>query len=104
MYMGFPGDVNGKEPTCLYRRHKSCRFDPCVGKITQRSKRQHIPAFLPEKSHGQKSLAGRLWTTGSYRVGHDRSNLALASALIWMYSKDVLPHLALLSSPYSYPV
>ena len=58
MYMGFPGGISGKEPACLYRRDKSCRFDPWVGKITQRRKRQHNPAFLPEKSHGQKSLAG----------------------------------------------
>ena len=29
----FPGGTCGKEATCQLRRRKSCRFDPCVGKI-----------------------------------------------------------------------
>ena len=37
------------------RRHG---FDPWVGKLPQRKKWQPTPIFLPEKSHGQKSLAG----------------------------------------------
>ena len=32
-------------------------FDPWVGKILWRRKRQPIPVFLPGKSHGQRSLA-----------------------------------------------
>ena len=34
------------------------RFDPWVGKIPWSRKWQHAPVFLPEKSHGQRSLAG----------------------------------------------
>ena len=34
------------------------RFDPWVRKIAWRSKWHPTPVFLPEKSHGQRSLAG----------------------------------------------
>ena len=34
------------------------QFDPWVGKIPGRRKWQPTPVFLPEKSHGQRSLAG----------------------------------------------
>ena len=34
------------------------RFDPWVGKIPWRRKRQPTPVFLPGESHGQRSLAG----------------------------------------------
>ena len=33
-------------------------FDPCVGKIPWRRKRQPTPVFLPGESHGQRSLEG----------------------------------------------
>ena len=33
-------------------------FDPWVQKILRRRKRQPTPAFLPGKSHGQRSLLG----------------------------------------------
>ena len=50
-----PWWLSGKESTCQCRRWK---FDPWVGKIPLRRKRQPTPAFLPGKSHGQKSPAG----------------------------------------------
>ena len=34
------------------------RFDPWVGKIRWRRKRQPTPVFLPGESHGQRSLVG----------------------------------------------
>ena len=34
----------------------ACGFDPWVGKIPWRRKWQPTPVFLPEESHGQKSL------------------------------------------------
>ena len=37
---------------------RRCGFDPWVGTIPWRRERQHIPAFLPGKSHGQRILAG----------------------------------------------
>ena len=67
----FPG--GGKEPafavSCQCRRHKRCRFDPWVGKISWRREWQHTPVFLPGEFHRQKSLVGRLQFT--QRTGHD---------------------------------
>ena len=57
-YMGFPGGTRAKEPTCQCKRHKRLRFDLWVRKIPWRRKWQPTPAFLPEKFHGQRSLAG----------------------------------------------
>ena len=56
--MGFPGGASGKEPNCQCRKHKRHGFDPWVGKIPGGRKWQPIPVFLPEESHGQRSLEG----------------------------------------------
>ena len=40
------------------KRHKRCKFDPCVGKILWRRKWYPAPVFLPGKSHGQRSQVG----------------------------------------------
>ena len=53
--MGLPWWLSGKEPACQCRR---CGFSPWVGKIPWRRKWQPTPVFLPEKSHGQRSLVG----------------------------------------------
>ena len=50
MIEGFPKWLSSKESTAMQ--------DPWVGKIPWRRKWQPIPVFLPEKSHGQRSLAG----------------------------------------------
>ena len=50
--------LGGKESSCQCRRHKSCGFDPWVGKIPWGKKCQLTPVFLPGESHGQKSLVG----------------------------------------------
>ena len=46
------------------------RFDPWVRKIPWRRKWQSITVLLPEKSHGQRSLAGYI-AHGVRRVKHD---------------------------------
>ena len=51
----FPRWLSGKESACQCRR---CKFNPWVRKIPWRRKGQSTPLFLPEKSHGQRSLAG----------------------------------------------
>ena len=51
--MALPWGLSGKELACECRKH---RFIPLVGKIHWRRKRQPAPVFLPEKSHGQRSL------------------------------------------------
>jgi len=40
------------------RRHRRLGLDSWVGNIPWRRKWQLTPMFLPEKSHGQKSLVG----------------------------------------------
>jgi len=57
-FLGFPGGVSGKKPASQCRRHKRLRFDPWVGKIPWRRAWQPTLVFLPEESHGQRSLAG----------------------------------------------
>ena len=60
--------LGGKESACQCRRHG---FDPWAGKILWRRAWQPTPVFLPEKSHGQRSLVGyRPW---GHRVRHDRA-------------------------------
>ena len=59
--------LSGKESAFKCRSLRRCRFDPWVGKISWR-KWLPTPAYLPGKSHGQRSLAGysiwgpRNWT------------------------------------------
>ena len=55
---GLPGGASGKESTYQSRRRKGRRFDPRVGKIPWRRKRQPVLIFLPGKFHGQWSLEG----------------------------------------------
>ena len=47
-----------KESACQGRIYKRCEFDTWIGKIPWRRKWQPTPVFLPEKSHGQRSLVG----------------------------------------------
>ena len=58
------------------RKHRRCGFDPWVEKIPWRKKWQHIPVFLPGKSHGQRSYSP--W--GHKRTGH---NLATKQQEEW---------------------
>ena len=48
--------------------------DPWVRKIPWRRAWQPTPVFLPEESHGQRSLVG--YSPWGRRVGHDWSDLA----------------------------
>jgi len=70
---GFLGGTSGKEANCQCRRHKREGLHPWVGKIPWRRVQQLTSVFLPEESHGQRSLAiyDLLWSTGSERVRHD---------------------------------
>ena len=47
-----------KNPSANAGDRKRHRFDPWVGKILWRRARQPAPVFLPEESHGQRTLAG----------------------------------------------
>ena len=54
----FSGGTSVKESTCQYRGCKRCSFDPWVGKIPWRKKRQPTLVFMPGESHRQRSLVG----------------------------------------------
>ena len=55
---GSPGGASSKEPISQGRRLKRYGFPPWVGKISWRRAWQPTPVFLPEVSHGQRSLVG----------------------------------------------
>ena len=68
--LGLPRRTSDKDPACRRWKHERLRFDPRVGKIPWRRKRQPTPVVLPGKSNGQGSLAG--YSLGCCkRVGHD---------------------------------
>ena len=83
--LGFLGGGTwGKEPACQCRRHKKCRFDPCVGKIPWRRAWQPTPVFLPRESHGQRLVGYSAW-------GHKESDMTEARTL-W-HGRDRIPWL-----------
>ena len=55
---GFPGGSSGEELICQCMRCKRPGFNPSVGKVLWRRTWQPSPVFLPEESHGQRSLGG----------------------------------------------
>ena len=55
---GFPGVSVVNNPACQCRRCKRYGFNPWVGKIPGRRKRQPTLVLLPGEFHGQRSLAG----------------------------------------------
>ena len=68
--LGCPWWLSGKESACQCRSHG---FDPWVGKIPWIRKWQPTSAFLPGKSHGQRSLVSYSpWDCK--RVGQDGLN------------------------------
>ena len=74
-----------KESACQYR---SCEFNPWAGKIPWKRKWQPIPVFLPENSHGQKSLEGyspwgrKEWNT-TKQLSTGMRRLSLYHSLDW---------------------
>ena len=60
----------GKEPACHCRRRKRHKFNPWVGKIPWRRKRQPTPVFLFGESPWTEERGG-LQSMGSQTVGQD---------------------------------
>ena len=71
---GFPGGTSGKETGCQCRIPKRHTLDCWVGKIPWRRAEQLAPFFLPEESHGRRSLVG--YSPRDHRVRHNGSDLA----------------------------
>ena len=68
--LGLPRGAGVKKlPRC--RIHKTCGFDPRVGKIPWSRKWQPTPIFVPGKFHRQRSLVGYKESVWSKRVGHE---------------------------------
>ena len=68
--LGLPRWISGKESACQCRSLRRCGFDPWVRNILWRREWQSTLVFLPEKSHGQRSLVGYSpW--GRKRVRHN---------------------------------
>ena len=57
------------------RRHKRCRFSPCIGKMPWRRKWQPTPVILAWRIPWTEEPGG-LQSMGSQRVGHDWSDLS----------------------------
>ena len=57
--LGCLGGAGGKEPTCQFRRHKRCGWDPWVRKVPWRRACQHTPVFMPGESLVGYSPYGR---------------------------------------------
>ena len=73
-YLPHPGGASAKEPACQCRRRERHEFNPWVGRIPWRRKRQPNPVFLNGESHWQRSLVG--YSPLGHRVGHNWSDLA----------------------------
>ena len=56
------GGTNGKKPACQCRRRKRHGFYPWVGKIPWRKAWKLTSIFLPGKFHGQRDLAGYIYS------------------------------------------
>ena len=69
-------------------RHRSRVFDPWVGKIPWSRKWQPTPGFLPEKSHGQRSL-GYSYSPCSCSIRHSWAHTHTLQAYI---SASLIPY------------
>ena len=81
----FPDGSVGKESACQCRRLRRLGFDPWVKKIPWRRAWQPTPIFLPEKSHGQRSL-GSYSLKGS-RVGNDWAQAQDDNGASWHFNQ-----------------
>ena len=67
--MGFPGGMNGKEPTCQCRRLRDLGVVPGLGRSLEKRIATHS-SILAWRTP-QTEQPGGLWSIGSQRVGHD---------------------------------
>ena len=73
--------TSGKEPTRQCRRHKKCRFDPCVGKISWR--RNDNPL---QYSRLENPLDRGAWQAMVHRVTKSQRQLKWVMMDIWSIS------------------
>ena len=68
-------------------------FDPCVRKIPWRRKWQPTPVFLPEESHGQRSLVGYSPWGHKEQTQLSTHTCFVITTLYLTYSLVFFPHL-----------
>jgi len=73
------------------------RFDLCVRKIPWRRKLQPTPVFLPDKSHGRRSLVG------SQRVRHDWATKHTYMVTLFLVFKVISKVLSIVTAPIYIP-
>ena len=83
--MSSTGGASGKESACQCRKHNWWRFDLWVGKIPWWRDWQPTPVFLPEESHGQRSL---VTVHNAAKIGHSWTHTYLTQTLWLEWRKE----------------
>ena len=86
---GFPGGASGKEPTCHYKRHKRCEFDPWEDPLEEEM--ATYSSILAWRFPWTEEPCG-LQSIGSQRVGHDWSDFARTHAKRQQSEAEQLEH------------
>ena len=81
--------ASSKEPTCQWRKHKRCRFDPWVKKIPWRMAWQPTWVLSPGESHAQRSLMG--YSPQGRRKSDMTEGTYYTSSTSWLYKRNCLP-------------
>ena len=91
--------LSGKESTCQGRRYRRLWFAPWVGKIPWKRKWQSTTAFLPGKSHGQRSPVG--YSPLGFKESDMIECLSMNAYVLHMFSavSDSLKHHGLCQAP-----
>ena len=92
---GFPGGSVVKKPPANAADAGDMSSIPESGRFPWRRKWQPTPVFLPENSHGQRSLAGDSPWMELWRVGHNRATeytQVCKTGLPSQTTKATMPH------------
>ena len=81
MFLGFPGGTGGKEPTCKYRRLKSCGLNPWSGRSPGGGNGNPL-----QYSHGRENPMDKgAWQTTAHRVTKSQTQVKQLSTCAYMY-------------------
>ena len=85
---GFSSGSAVKNPSAM-QETQICGFDPWVRKIPWRKKWQPFPVFLPEETHGQRSLVGySLW---GHKESHEHCSTYTCPGLAYRHGNPIQP-------------
>ena len=103
----FLGGASGKEPSCQCRRHKRCRFNFWVGKISWRREFLPTPVFLLGESIEWPALMLGCCGLAKCSLSHGEKEAAACSVFLspWGFSgKPVAVYLRARSCHWDLPV